>query len=162
MHGGMGGNQRSKGGGQKKNRDPFAGMGMGGGFGNSMFDDDDDFFGGGFGGGGMSMMSQGGGFGGGGHFQSFQSSSFGGMGGGMGMGESISQQTVIQNGQQKTITKKTRRDHTGQQSTEIIEEYQDPRTGQMIRKKYTENGQIEGSGSSNMKQIGDGHKKKRR
>jgi hypothetical protein len=83
------------------------------------------------------------------------------MGGGMGMGESISQQTVIQNGQQKTITKKTRRDHTGQQTTEIIEEYQDPRTGQMIRNKYIENGQIEG-GPSNMKQIGDGQKKKRR
>ena len=83
------------------------------------------------------------------------------MGGGMGMGESISQQTVIQNGQQKTITKKTRRDHTGQQTTEIIEEYQDPRTGQMIRNKYIENGQIEGG--SNMKQLGDGgHKKKRR
>jgi len=55
----------------------------------------------------MSMMSQGMG-GGGGQFQSFQSSSFGGMGGGM--GESISQQTVIENGQQKTITKKTKFD----------------------------------------------------
>lgn len=58
--------------------------------------------------GGMSMMSQGN-MGGGGSFQSFQSSSFGGMGGGM--GESISQQTVIENGRQKTITKKTRVDN---------------------------------------------------
>lgn len=96
----------SKNGGSRKNRDPF------GGFGGDPFGD--DFFGGGFGGGmGGSMMMQsnfGGGMGGG-SFQSFQSSSFGGMGGGM--GESISQQTVIQNGQQKTITKKTRRDHEG-------------------------------------------------
>ena len=64
----------------------------------------------------MMMQSNfGGGMGGmgGGSFQSFQSSSFGGMGGGMGMGESISQQTVIQNGQQKTVTKKTKRDHQG-------------------------------------------------
>ena len=83
------------------------------------------------------------------------------MNGGMGMGESIQQQTVIQNGQQKTITKKTKRDHTGASTTEIIEEYQDPRTGQMIRNKYIENGQLENG--SNMKQLGDGgHKKKRR
>ena len=67
------------------------------------------------------MQSNFGGGMGGGSFQSFQSSSFGGMGGGM--GESISQQTVIQNGQQKSITKKTRRDQNGNQTTEIIEEY---------------------------------------
>ena len=73
------------------------------------------------------MMSQGMGGGGGGQFQSFQSSSFGGMGGGM--GESISQQTVIENGQQKTITKKTKFDQNGNKTTEIIEEFQDPRTG---------------------------------
>lgn len=60
------------------------------------------------------------------------------MGGGM--GESISQQTVIQNGQQKTITKKTKMDQHGNQTTEIIEEFQDPRTGEMIQKKYLENG----------------------
>ena len=68
---------------------------------------------------------------------------------------------MIQNGQQKTITKKTKRDHTGNQTTEIIEEYQDPRTGQVIRNKYIENGQIEGGSSGHMKQIGDGRKKRR-
>lgn len=110
-----------RGGGQKgsrKNRDPFGGMGMGMGG----FDDDDDFFGGGFGG-GMQMMS-----GGGGGFSSFQSSSFG-MGGG-GMGESISQSTVIENGRQKTVTKKTKIDSQGNRTTEITEEFQDPRTGE--------------------------------
>jgi len=77
-----------------------------------MFDDDDDFFGGGFG--GMGMMSGGGGF------SSFQSSSFG-MGGGM--GESISQQTVIENGRQKTVTTKTTVDRNGNRQTEVIEEF---------------------------------------
>lgn len=77
--------------------------------------DDDDFFGGGFGG-GM-----------GGNFTSFQSSSFGGMGGGM--GESISTSTVIENGRQKTITKKTRIDGQGNKTTEVFEEFSDPRTG---------------------------------
>lgn len=96
--------------GSRKNRDPFAGMGMG-------FDDDDDFFGGGGFGGGMQMMS-----GGGGGFSSFQSSSFG-MGGGGGMGESISQSTVIENGRQKTVTKKTKIDQNGNRTTEITEEF---------------------------------------
>ena len=102
-------------------------MGMNMGF------DDDDFFGGG-GMGGMSMMSSGGG----GGFSSFQSSSFG-MGGG-GMGESISQSTVIENGRQKTITKKTKMDGQGNRTTEIIEEFQDPRTGEQIQNRYIENG----------------------
>ena len=112
------------------------GMGMG-------FDDDgDDFFGGGFGGGmgggmSMNMMSSGMG-GGGGNFSSFQSSSFGGMGGGM--GESVSQQTVIENGRQKTITKKTKMDNQGNYTTEVIEEYNDPHTGERIQNKYLTNG----------------------
>jgi len=69
----------------------------------------------------MMMSSNMGGGMGGGSFQSFQSSSFGGMGGGM--GESISQQTVIENGQQKTVTKKTKIDQHGNKTTEIIEEF---------------------------------------
>lgn len=88
-------------------------------------DEDDDFFGGGFGGGG--------------NFSSFQSSSFGGMGGG-GVGESISTQTVIENGRQKTITKKTTMDRNGNQKTEVVEEYTDPRTGRMIQNSYVDNG----------------------
>jgi hypothetical protein len=72
---------------------------------------DDDFFGGGFGHGGFSQ---------------FSSSSFG-MGGGM--GESISTSTVIENGRQKTITKKTKVDQNGNRTTEVIEEFKDPRTG---------------------------------
>ena len=64
--------------------------------------DDDDFFGGGFGGGGG--LNRG--------FTSFQSSSFGGFGGG-GMGESIQQSTIIENGVQKTVTKKTTVDQNG-------------------------------------------------
>ena len=117
----------------KQARDPFASMGMMG------FDDDDDFFGGGFGGGmggGMSHHGMGGGMGG---MSSFQSSSFG-MGGMGGMGESISQQTIIENGRQKTVTTKTRIDQNGNQTKEVIEEYQDPRTGQHIQNQYIENG----------------------
>jgi hypothetical protein len=64
------------------------------------------------------MMSSGGG----GGFSSFQSSSFG-MGGGGSMGESISQSTVIENGRQKTITKKTTMDRNGNRTTEIIEDF---------------------------------------
>lgn len=81
----------------QQRRDPFAMMMM----------DDDDFFGGGFGGGGG--------------FSSFQSSSFGGMGGGMGQG--ISQQTVIENGVKRQITKKTKYDESGNQHTEVTEEF---------------------------------------
>ena len=89
--------------------------------------DDDDFFGGGVGG-GM------------GNFSSFQSSSFsGGMGGG-GMGESISQQTVYENGRQKTITTKTKMDSRGNKTTEVIEETTDPRTGRTEKVQYIENG----------------------
>ena len=78
-----------------------------------------DFFGGG-GFGGMQMMSGGGG-GGGGGFSSFQSSSFGTGGGSM--GESVSQQTIIENGRQKTITKKTNMDRNGNKTTEITEDF---------------------------------------
>lgn len=81
------------------------------------------------------MMSSGGG----GGFSSFQSSSFG-MGGGGSMGESISQSTVIENGRQKTITKKTTMDRNGNRTTEIIEDFQDPRTGEQIQNRYLENG----------------------
>lgn len=101
---------------QQQRRDPFQMM---------MSMDDDNFFGGGFGGGGG--------------FTSFQSSSFGGFGGGMG-GESVSQQTVIENGTRKTVTKKTKIDGNGNQTTEVIEEYQDPRTGEVFQEKYIENG----------------------
>ena len=94
--------------------------------------EDDDFLGGGMGG-GMS----------GGNFTSFQSSSFGGMGGGM--GESISTSTVIENGRQKTITKKTKIDGQGNKTTEVIEEFSDPRTGQTIQNKYLENGKVKSS-----------------
>lgn len=112
-------------------RDPF-GMQM-----NMMGFDDDDFFG------GQGM--------GGGGFTSFQSSSFG-MGGGMGgFGESISQQTIIENGRQKTITTKTKIDQNGNQTKEVIEEFNDPRTGQRIQNKYIENGSS--GGNKNMKQI---------
>ena len=45
------------------------------------------------------------------------------MGGGGGMGESISQSTVIENGRQKTITKKTTMDRNGNRTTEIIEDF---------------------------------------
>ena len=84
------------------------------------------------------------------------------MGGGM--GESISQQTVIENGRQKTITKKTKTDRNGNQTTEIIEEYKDPRTGQHIQNKYIENGMIGNGGQSSggAKQIQNGGQKKRR
>ena len=54
------------------------------------------------------------------------------MGGG-GSGESISTQTIIENGRQKTITKKTTMDRNGNQKTEVFEEYQDPHTGRMIQ-----------------------------
>ena len=56
------------------------------------------------------------------------------------MGESVSQQTVIVNGQQKTITKRTKVDASGNQTTEVIEEFKDPSTGQRIKNQYIENG----------------------
>ena len=58
----------------------------------------------------------------------------------MGMGEYVSQQTVIRNGQQKIITKKTTLDKCGNQSTQIMESFQDPHTGEIIENKYLENG----------------------
>jgi hypothetical protein len=76
------------------------------------------------------------------------------MGGG-GMGESISSQTVIENGRQKTITKKTTIDRNGNQKTEIVEEFQDPKTGRMIQNQYVDNG----LNGSQMKSIGGGKKK---
>jgi DnaJ family protein B protein 6 len=87
---GLGSRQRQANG-KKQSRDPFGNFGMMGGF-------DEDFFGGG-----------------GGGFSSFQTSSFGtGVGMGGGMGESISTQTVIENGRQKTVTTKTKIDQNGQ------------------------------------------------
>lgn len=98
------------------------------------FDDEDDFFGGG-------------------GFTSFSSSSFG-MGGGMGgFGESISQQTIIENGRQKTVTTKTKIDQNGNQTKEVIEEFIDPRTGQHVQNKYIENGASSSNKNGSMKQI---------
>ena len=91
--------------------------------------------------------------GGGGNFQSFQSSSFGGMGGG-GMGESISQQTVFENGRQKTITKKTTIDRNGNQRTEVTEEFKDGDTGEHKKIQYKHNGQRSNDGYGNGKSIG--------
>jgi hypothetical protein len=58
---------------------------------------------------------------------------------GGGMGQSVSQKTVIENGKRKTVTTKTTIDQNGQKTTEIIEEFQDPRTGQTVQNKYVEN-----------------------
>ena len=71
---------------------------------------------------------------------------------------------MIENGRQKTITKKTKTDRNGNQTTEIIEEYKDPRTGQHIQNKYIENGMIGNGGQSSggAKQIQNGGQKKRR
>lgn len=69
---------------------------------------------------------------------------------------------MIENGRQKTITKKTKTDKNGNQTTEIIEEYKDPRTGQHIQNKYIENGMIGNGGQSSggAKQIQNGGQKK--
>jgi len=66
------------------------------------------------------------------------------MGGG-GIGESISQRTIIENGRQKTVTTKTKTDAQGNRTTEVIEETTDPRTGRTEQKKYIENGKATGS-----------------
>eukprot|EP01138_Halocafeteria_seosinensis_P002588 gb/GECG01002646.1/.p1 GENE.gb/GECG01002646.1/~~gb/GECG01002646.1/.p1 ORF type:complete len:243 (+),score=48.14 gb/GECG01002646.1/:1-729(+) len=95
--GGMGGRGRHGGGG---GRDPFASMFGGGG------DPFDDFFGGGFGGGATTM--------------SFTSTSFGGSG----PGESIQQETVIENGKKVTRTKRTVRHEDGR-----VETFTDQQTG---------------------------------
>lgn len=57
----------------------------------------------------------------------------------MGGGESVSTQTVIQNGRQKTITKRTRIDNHGNTICEVTEEYKDPSTGQIVRNQYISN-----------------------
>ena len=57
----------------------------------------------------------------------------------MGGGESFSTQTVIENGRQKTISKKTRIDNHGNTVTEVTEEYKDPYSGQIVKNKYISN-----------------------
>ncbi len=49
-------------------------------------------------------------------------------------------------------------DRHGNQTTEVIEEFQDPRTGQRVKNKYIDNGQPGGG----MKSIQGGGQKKRR
>lgn len=135
MNMGMGSGKRQ--GGNKQRHDPFGGFGMM----SSHFGEDDFFGDSGFGTGG---------------FTSFQSSSFGNMGGSGGMGESISTQTIIENGRQKTITKKTKIDRNGNKTTEVIEEMSDPRTGQRTKNTYIENG---GNGIQGSKGMIKGSKK---
>jgi hypothetical protein len=53
---------------------------------------------------------------------------------------------VVENGRQKTITKKTKTDRNGNQTTETIEEFKDPRTGQHIQNKYIESGMVGNGG----------------
>lgn len=69
-------------------------------------------------------------------FTQYQSSSF--DGGQMKRGEAISQQTVINNGQRKTVTMKTTTDKDGKSKTEVTEERTNPETGQIETKRYLE------------------------
>lgn len=46
-----------------------------------------------------------------------------------GFGESVSMQTVMENGRQKTVKTTTKVDQNGNQTKEVIEEYDDPHTG---------------------------------